>query len=104
MDNGQYITEYYKTIFKNNFAAPETKVFPQILEYLTDYLDYSIFENTGLEEERQRLANLEFLKMRLEEIEYYIKDGNDFSNFSPDCDFDMAAEAFYKVCPNTAQQ
>tara|TARA_R100001086_G_scaffold230219_1_gene150408 strand:+ start:82 stop:402 length:321 start_codon:yes stop_codon:yes gene_type:complete len=105
MNEGQYIAEYYQTIFGMKIAEPETKLFNEIMEYLLQYRDYQVFESLVETKEEQRVCNLEFAKLRLEEIEDFINDGGEFSEFQPDCDFDMCGEAYYRVgSSHTARQ
>ena len=105
MNEGQYFAEYNQIIFNMKVSQPYQQLFNDIMEYLLEYRDYSIFESLVKTKEEQRLCNLEFAKLRLKEIEDFITDGGDFSEFQPDCDFDMCGEAYYRVgSSHTARQ
>ena len=66
MNEGQYIAEYYQTIFSNKVAEPETKLFNEIMEYLLEYRDYQVFESLVETKEEQRLCHLKLAKLSFE--------------------------------------
>ena len=64
-NQNQYIAEYYQIIFSNKIAAPHSQLFNAILDYLLGYRE--LYQDRDLK--LTMAQNLEFLKLRLSEME-----------------------------------